>query len=236
MKLMLVRVGIDSTYGKWNAPVNPKTQEFAYVPIPEEHPNKGIRPGYERWYKEFKIPCEQFGEDFPKRLLDQPAHVDPDFQYLTYGDEKQKGKQIRILAEGDIVAFYAGLKLIQPHPRQLLYALIGLYVVDKVIAACDFLKEDWHKNAHTRRFFDSTDWIVIGKPCYSGRLERCIPIGEWRNSAYRIRPDLLETWGSLSASDGYIQRSAVLPCITDASRFYAWFEKQNIPLVAANNL
>jgi len=35
MKGVLVRVGIDSTCGYWNAPYDPKTGRFVYVPIPE---------------------------------------------------------------------------------------------------------------------------------------------------------------------------------------------------------
>ena len=235
MKALLVRVGIDSTYGKWNAPVNPNTWEFAYVPIPEEHPRKAVRPGYERSYGEFKAACENLGRKLPETLLNRFAHVDPDFEYLTYGDENRKGKQVRKLAEGDIIAFYAGLRLPKSHSGKLLYAFIGLYVVDKVVAASDVPKEDWHKNAHTRRLFDQTDWIVLGKPSFSGRLERCIPIGEWRDRAYRVSRDLLDIWGTLSARNGYIQRSAILPQVGDLTNFYEWFKAQNVSLRVRNN-
>ena len=235
MKALLVRVGIDSTYGKWNAPVNPNTWEFAYVPIPEEHPHKAVRPGYERSYKEFKTACESLGSKLPERLLNKFAHVDPDFEYLTYGDENRKGEQIRKLVEGDILAFYAGLRLPDSHSGKLLYAFIGFYVVDRVVAASDVPEEDWHKNAHTRRLFDRTDWIVLGKPGISGRLERCIPIGEWRDRAYRVSRDLLDIWSDLSARNGYIQRSAILPQVGDLTKFYEWFKRQNVSLRVRNN-
>jgi hypothetical protein len=32
---ILVRVGIDQAFGGWNAPVDPVTHEFVYVPIPD---------------------------------------------------------------------------------------------------------------------------------------------------------------------------------------------------------
>jgi hypothetical protein len=35
VKGLLVRVGVDQAYGSWNAPVNPETLDFAYVPIPD---------------------------------------------------------------------------------------------------------------------------------------------------------------------------------------------------------
>ncbi len=34
MKALLVRIGVDQAFGGWNAPVNPDTGEFLYVPIP----------------------------------------------------------------------------------------------------------------------------------------------------------------------------------------------------------
>jgi len=139
------------------------------------------------------------------------------------------------LVDGDIIAFYAGLRLPKSHSGKLLYAFIGLYEVDKVVAASNVPKEDWHKNAHTRRLFNQTDWIVLGKPGFSGRLERCIPIGEWRDRAYRVRSDLLDVWGNLSSRNGYIQRSAILPQVGDFTRFYEWFKRQNISLWARNN-
>lgn len=35
MKAILVRIGIDQVYGRWNAPVDPE-YHFVYVPIPDE--------------------------------------------------------------------------------------------------------------------------------------------------------------------------------------------------------
>jgi hypothetical protein len=66
-------------------------------------------------------------------------------------------------------------------------------------------------------------------------LERCIPIGEWRDRAYRVRKDLLEAWGGLSVKNGYVQRSAVPPVFDNAKRFYDWFKRQSVQLVNRNN-
>jgi hypothetical protein len=35
MRATLVRIGIDQAYGAWNAPMDPETNDFVYVPIPE---------------------------------------------------------------------------------------------------------------------------------------------------------------------------------------------------------
>ncbi|MBU1398309.1 MAG: hypothetical protein KKH85_05395, partial [Proteobacteria bacterium] len=56
-------------------------------------------------------------------------------------------------------------------------------------------EKDWDKNAHTRRPFDKTDIVIFAKSGLSGRLERCIPIGEYRDKAYRVTREILEDWG-----------------------------------------
>jgi hypothetical protein len=62
----------------------------------------------------------------------------------------------------------------------------------------------------------------------SGRFDRCIPIGEWRDNAYRVRPDIEDAWGGLTVKNGYIQRSAVPPEFLDAARFHEWFQQQGV--------
>jgi hypothetical protein len=76
---------------------------------------------------------------------------------------------------------------------------------------------------------------VRAMPGESGRLNRAIPVGEWRHRAYRVRRDLLEAWGGLSSRDGYIQRSAVPPKFLDAVRFVTWLDTQNPAFLDANN-
>jgi len=242
MQALLVRVGIDLSKksGVWNAPVNPDTAEFAYVPILEHEGNrkKKIRPGYEISYEQFKVPCEKLGKKLPSKFYDKRAHLDPDFEYLTYGDEGDRGKPIWGLENGDILAFYASLCPVKPCNQKLIYALIGLYVVDRIKPALEIPQEDWHKNAHTRRNPDKTDIVVFANPDLSGRLERCIPIGGRRDGAYRVTNELLSEWGGLSVKDGYIQRSAKLPSFSNPLKFSEWFkeQKKNIRLVAENNL
>jgi hypothetical protein len=239
MQALLVRVGIDLSKksGVWNAPVNPDTGEFAYVPILEDESKgkKKIRPGYEVSYEQFKVPCEKLGKKLPPKFYDKCAHLDPDFECLTYGDEGDRGEPIWGLADGDILAFYASFCPVKPCNQKLFYALIGLYVVDRKMPALEIPQEDWHRNAHTRRNPDETDIVISAKPGLSGRLERCIPIGVFCKGAYRVTKELLNKWGGLFVKDGYIQRSAKLPSFCDPDKFYEWFQKQHIRLVARNN-
>lgn len=235
MKGVLIRVGIDSTSGEWNSPVDPTTKDFVYVPIPEEEKDRPVHTNYTIDYSQFVIPCENLGVTFPQRLLSKNAHLDPDFRHLTYGDQKNRGKPLFSLREGDIAAFYSAMSPTKPCNHEKIYALIGLFEVDSITRAKSIPPEDRYKNAHTRRKNDDTDIVILGRTGTSGRLAKCIPIGEFRNHAYRITEELLNLWGRLSVNDGWIQRSAVLPWFCEPERFYSWFKKQNTKLLARNN-
>ena len=231
MNGLLVRVGIDSSDGGWNAPVCVSSGEFAFVTITETKP---LRPGMARLYDEFTPALKPFGQWLPEPLRGQPTHLDPDFDHLTYGDQGQRAKRVSGLGRGDLLVFFAALRLVDGPARPLVYALIGLYVIDELVRACDVPQARWAENAHTRRVPGQTDIVVRARRGVSGRLLRCLPIGEFRDRAYRVRRDLLETWGGLDIQDGYIQRSVRLPAFLDADRFYRWFKKQQPELIAAN--
>jgi len=235
MNGLLVRVGIDQTAGEWNSPVDPKTGKFIYVPIPED--DYGLRRGLVHRYNSLIPRLARFGATLPSHLRGQPMHLDPDFSTLTYGDCTGRATQIRRLGLGDLLVFYAGLTHADVRSGDLVYALIGLYRIWEIVPSCEVPKRRWHENAHTRRAPGrSDDYVVRAIPSGSGRLERCIPIGEYRDRAYRARHDVLKAWGGLSVKDGYLQRSGRLPRFLDAERFYAWFKKQRPTLVRKNNL
>jgi hypothetical protein len=66
-------------------------------------------------------------------------------------------------------------------------------------------------------------------------LERCLPIGDYREKAYRVRPDILQAWDGLSVKNGYLQRSARLPRFLDPERFQQWFNSRDPVFLQANN-
>jgi hypothetical protein len=163
--------------------------------------------------------------------------LDPDFEHLTYGDQGERAKQLRAnLKTDDRIVFYAGLADIGGG-AQLVYAIIGLFVVEEFIGAAEVSPDQRDINAHSRRILkpDATDLIVRARPTVSGRFEHCLPIGEYRDRAYRIRRDLLEAWGGVSVKDGYLQRSARLPSLLDTPRFLLWLTKQRPTFISANN-
>ena len=232
MKGLLVRVGIDATAGSWNAPVDPETRRFVYVPIPEGLPPTALDG--RRTYEEWRAALLEFRQELPSHLCHLPAHVDPDFEQLTYGDAHPRSLPLAELEPDDFLVFYAGLRPFRPAVPSLLYAIIGFYRVREVVRAGAIPRERWHENAHTRRPIDGKDLVVRARPGCSGRLDRCIPIGDYRDRAYRVRPDLLEAWGGLSVKNGYIQRSGRIPRFLDPERFLAWFGRQETRLLARN--
>jgi hypothetical protein len=245
MNGILVRIAVDQSYGHWNAPVDESTGEFVFVPIPDGEA-KHYSPGCRVTYEDFRADLRGFAEKksfpndyefgFPMILRQCSSHLDPDFRFLTYGDNGAvRGKGIRRLKAGDLLVFYSGLRSIQ-RPHVLVYALTGLFVIEGITRALDIPAERHSENAHTRwDVISPNDIVVRGRADTSGRLQRCIVIGEFRNRAYRITRELEATWGGLSVKDGYIQRSVVPPSFCDAGRFYDWFLKQNIELVERNN-
>lgn len=244
MQGVLVRIGVDHTYGGWNAPVDPVSGRFVFVPIPERATS--FQPGCERRYDEVVDPLAGFlsgcgangvASRFPlDPMRGRAMHLDPDFEHLTYGDVGAwRGSHIRTLSSGDLLVFYAGLRSVRPADRQLIYAIVGVYVVDHVLSAHDVSADRRHENAHTRRTAPgASDIVVRARPGLSGRCSRCVSIGEFRNRAYRVRRDILDEWGGLSVNDGYIQRSARPPKFSDAARFYRWWQGQGIALVRSN--
>lgn len=233
---LLVRVGADSTPdgGRWNGPVDSGNGRFVYVPIPE---TKSTRPGLDRPYSTLEPHLTAFGVPLPEHLAHGRMHLDPDFEHLTYGDRGRKGAQIATtMKPGDLLIFYAGLRDVLS--RALVYGLIGLIVVERIDLARDWSAAVADRNAHTRRLLsaDADDVIVVGEPSNSGRLSRCIPIGEYRDRAYRIRQDVLTAWHGISANDGYLQRSAICPSVLAPACFLEWLHKQSVTLVRSNNI
>jgi hypothetical protein len=164
-------------------------------------------------------------------------HLDPDFAQLTYGDQGQRAVQLRRnLQRDDWVVFYSALRDVLAEGR-LVYALIGLLCVDQLIDARTLPLDRRDVNAHSRRILagNADDLVVTGQADRSGRLQRCLPIGEWRDGAYRVRRELLDAWGGLSVRDGYLQRSARLPRFLDPTLFFTWLAIQNPNFVRANN-
>lgn len=234
MRALLVRVGADCTEagGRWNGPVDSTTGAFAYVPIPEPEPVvRGLETPFARWAPA----VERLGASLPGPLRHRIAHADPDFASLTYGDRRERGRQIREkLGSDDLLVFYAGLRDVGD--GRLVYALIGLLAVETIVPARQLPAGRRAENAHTRRReIGESDIVVSGRPGASGRFDRCLEFAGFRAGAYRVHPELLERWGGLGVKDGYVQRSARLPELGSAERFLGWLSEQRVGLLARDN-
>jgi len=103
MRAILVRVGVDQAFGGWNAPADPRTGRFVYVPIPETASSH--RAGHETRYSHVESALAAFAQEtgdaralLPRELAERATHLDPDFEHLTYGDVgDRRGAAIREL-------------------------------------------------------------------------------------------------------------------------------------------
>ena len=224
--------------------MNPETNEFVYVPIPESRamrtefatPYTLVRRALARFELGHPAVPSQYVH-LPSALTSANMHLDPDFQHLTYGDSGvRRGKGLTDLGSGDVIVFYSGLKPVTACEHRLVYALVGLYWVAEAVRVGTVGATRWFENAHTRCVKqEASDVVIRAESGSSGRLTKCVPIGSYRDRAYRVTRDILAKWGGLSCIDGYIQRSAVLPTLLDPKRFLRWFERQAPHLVSSNN-
>lgn len=235
-----MRVGIDQTFGQYNAPFNPDTNDYLYMPIPEDrHAFKvgmqttyaDIAPHFDEWAAKNKCKTE-----FPVHLQSRKCHLDPDFDSLTYGDQGSgRGNRVRQMVRGDFLAFFASFKPIRPCAHKLIYALFGIMVVDKVVRVGDLSDADLSRNAHSRIVDANPEHLVVmAQPELSGRLEKAMPIGELRNGAYRVTDAILAEWGGLNVKDGFIQRSVCPPWFSNAPQFTSWLQNKQPSLIRNN--
>lgn len=237
MRAILVRIGIDHSFGQWNAPVDLTTGDFLFVPIPDNE-NTVYPPELATYYDMVQEPIAEFarahgiaGLHLPEALQNRTMHLAPDFKNLTYGDNgANRGSRIATFSTGDLLVFYAGLRSIAS-PKELAYGLVGLFVVEEVVRAQNITAKRLHENAHTRWApVSANDIVVRANPNESGRLDRFVPIGSYREKAYRVLPEIEAAWGGLDVNNGYIQRSAVPPEFNNPEMFLDWFKKQNVTL------
>ncbi len=82
MNALLVRVGADQSEGGgyFNGPVDSRTRQFAYVPIPE---TGDIQTGMLKPYSLVTPVLQPFGFTLPCNLAGANMHLDPDFGHLT---------------------------------------------------------------------------------------------------------------------------------------------------------
>lgn len=241
-KGLLMRVGIDQSKetGGYNAPINPITNDYFYLPIKQGNDQfkPGLETGYKNLYPFFKSWSQRNKPDiqFPQHLNNETCHLDPDFEFSTYGDQETgRGLRVAELKEWDFIVFFASFNPIKHCEHKLIYALFGIMVVDNIVKVRDIPESDHHKNAHTRIMNRNDEHLVVfAKPSLSGRFDRAIPIGEFRNRSYRVKNEILDAWGNIGVNDGFIQRSVCPPWFEEPELFLKWLESQQVKLINNN--
>ncbi len=246
---LLVRVGIDSTAGCWIAPCR-SDGRFCYVPMgSSDHLSKNYDPRYEQCKKSVDRLCKLADGEVPRkckwptRLPKHPhAHFDPDFENCTHGEgsDGRRGKRILdILPNADkrFIVFYAALRSIDS--SHLVYSIIGFYWIREIRQAKDIPPTKRGLNEHTRHPMwhpDSRDIVIYARKKDSGRLLRHIPIGEYRDRAWRVRRDLCKQWGDVDLKKGYLQRGMHPAKFKRPERFLKWFYRQSPKRIRRNNV
>jgi hypothetical protein len=237
---LLMRVGIDQTFGEYNAPMNPETGDYIYMPIPESR--REFKPGMSTTYDSMvsKFDCWNKSNGstlvFPPHLQGKNCHLDPDFDYVSYGDQATgRGLRVCELQKGDFLAFFASFKPTHACEHKLIYALYGIIVVDSISTVKNLEPVRFHENAHTRVLSPDLDHLVVfGDPILSGRFDKAIPIGEFRNGSYRVTNPMLDAWGGIGVKDGFIQRSVNPPWFNDGEKFLRWLGERDVKRIQSN--
>lgn len=252
MRAILIRVGADKSDGggNWLAPVDPDSGRFVYVPIPEKAFD--FHPGCERRFDEVADPLMGFLSEhrapagyWRSRMeakRGQPMHLDPDYEHLTYGDLGDvRGRDLRNFEPDDLIVFYSAFKPIRA-AVSLVYAVVGVYVVDEIVFAPSVEDARRRENAHTRKADRAPrDIVVRARPGVSGRCEWCIPVGEKRGASnYYLRREVEDAWGGLVKADGsprkssWLNMSGSMPLLGNPEGFTRWWATQHVPLVQRN--
>lgn len=264
-KAIMMRVGIDSKYGAWNAPCNPANGDFVYVPVPsgkrvpESRDEDSLLAGY--YGNDIAADIERFSarndnqkclhdyrEHLRRGLADKSAHLDPDFRsgYLSYGNSNDgdiRAEAIKGLRPGDIVIFYNSMQPINKPKKSgnLEYGIIGrlkVQAVKRVKAITD--GAEIRRSIHTRRQPPvDTDVVAIGAPEESGRFEKYLPIGICK----RLEGNKKRSY-YLSASlaeewgedcNTFIVRAKSFVTLKNSCRVLNWLEHQNPSMIHKNN-
>ena len=230
---ILLRIGCDSGKdgGKWNAPINTKTGEYAYVPIPG---------GESQWnhickcptYAFFAAAVEALGDKLPRHLAaSTKCHLDPDFKELTHGESSPETDKysprfqaISELQEGDTIVFYASFRSTNPRAKRLIYALIGIFEIARTRRVRELTRRERKRYAHGRRVNSGGDLVFKAAPKSSGRFSKAIIIPCNPGKSYRVPRKMAKAWGGLSRT--WIQRSFRPPSFENYSKFGAWLRRQ----------
>lgn len=174
MQVVLLRVGIDLGSGGILGPLF-ADGTFEFIPIPD-----GLCVDTRTYGNTLGRHGHPFVDYFPPemrgRMRQQPMHVDPEFITFTYGDPTRLKARLRDLAQGDLLAFYAGLRGYGFEQAPALY-IIGYFEVEVAGRARELgdniVQALFGANFHVRRsivYADQRERLVLVKGSSASRL------------------------------------------------------------------
>lgn len=181
MKMVLLRVGVDSGSGGIQGPLF-ADGSFEFIPIPD---NSGY--GSRTYGNTLGLKGRPMATYFPEgrrpAIAAQPMHLDPEFETFTYGDPTSPKARLRELQQSDMLVFYAGLSGWDYECAPALY-LVGYFVVEWAGRATDLPEEDMRKRCgrnfhvfHDELFREQKTRLVIVQGGPGSRLlQRAYPI------------------------------------------------------------
>jgi Nucleotide modification associated domain 3 len=177
MQVVLLRVGIDTGSGGIHGPLfNDGT--FEYIPISDSFRGEGVDS---RTYgntrgRSGRHLIDYFPQSQRKKLFNQRIHFDPEFESFTYGDPTPPKASLRLLTEGSLLVFYAGLEGWDFHCPPSLY-IIGYFEVSRAGIVNSFTRTEllnlYRNNFHVMHrkvFNDQRNRLVLVKGGEGSRL------------------------------------------------------------------
>lgn len=216
-KALLLRVGIDRGTGGALSPIF-ADGSFEYLPIPEAEPTRCP-------HSFAGLPARHGGTlaaFIPSRVSGLPAHLDPDFDALTYGDAApRKRRQLSRLEPGDLLVFYAGFAPRPPQDMPRLFVLGWFEVAEAHSLNAHQIRTDrklsarFGRTAHFLR--DPPDpelTLIVAGERNSRLLDRALPLGDGED---RLLRDLaaLGYAGSLRRAVGHWFEGAAAAALED---------------------
>jgi hypothetical protein len=219
MQVVLLRVGIDTGSGGIHGPLF-SDGSFEYIPISDRFGGTGVDKrtyGNTRGSRERRL-VDYFPEARRERVFNQSVHFDPEFETFTYGDPTPPKAKLRLLGEGSLLVFYAGLKGWDFGCPPALY-IIGFFEVARAGLATSFTRTElagmFQNNFHVMHgavFEDQKDRLVLVKGNANSRLLKkafkISSLGADKNgrALHRLAPEIQEVFGAFAGNTS-IQRS-----------------------------
>ncbi len=224
MKVVLLRVGVDSSFGESHGPLF-KDNKFEFIPIPDPY-NIGSRKYGNTSSASNK--SKNLIDYFPtSKMKDKSIHWDPEFETKTYGEPNPHRRRLRELEAGDILGFYSGLQSFKDkydskgNPE--LY-LIGYFEVEKVwMKERDKLPDDSIMNNFHIKYMDELNKenkekkLIVIKGTAKSRLYKqayqisrkvsCLDKNKKLYTDYRLTYEMEKVFGQLTGK-GSIKRSS----------------------------